>query len=159
MKASVNAIGAGVTALVAVVFAVTKFTEGAWIVIVALPTLIFTAFTIRRHYDTIADELRIDLKYTRPHPHHVVSLILISGVHRVVEDAVSFAQSMYSDTMALYIGFDDESIEKIQGKWEEWGAPCRLIALKSEYRSLLQPLSRFVKTLDSNDEPIQFELQ
>jgi hypothetical protein len=93
VKASVNAIGAGVTALVAVVFAVTKFTEGAWIVIVALPTLIFTALTIRRHYDTIADELRIDLKSSRPHPHHVVSVILISGVHRVVENAVSFALS------------------------------------------------------------------
>lgn len=111
-KAAMNAFGAVVTTLVSVVFAVTKFTEGAWIVIVAIPVLIIVALVIHRHYIATAEELRIDLKTVRPHTHHVVSVILISGIHRVVVDAVSFVQSIHTDSIALYVGFDAESIRQ-----------------------------------------------
>lgn len=66
----------------------------------------------------------------------------------MVLTSISFAKSMHDEVMALYIGYDDESIEKMKMKWEEWGSPCPLITLKSEYRSLLQPLSRFIKMVE-----------
>lgn len=148
-KATVNATGALVTAVVSLVVAVTKFTSGAWIVLIILPVLIWVAMKIRQHYDQVADELRIDLRQVHPQRHHILSVVLISGIHRVVVDTISFAQSTSSDVIALYIGFDDESIAKLERKWEEWGAPCRLVTIKSEYRSLLHPLSRFIQRLES----------
>ncbi|GGI98271.1 hypothetical protein GCM10010885_04810 [Alicyclobacillus cellulosilyticus] len=61
---------------------------------------------------------------------------------------MAFAKSTSQNVIALFIGFDDESIHKMEEKWERWGAPCRLVTIKSEYRSLLGPLSRFVRRLE-----------
>jgi amino acid transporter len=148
-KAGINIFGAVITALVAAIFAVTKFQDGAWIVLIVLPLLVLAALSIRRHYDHVAKELRIDLKTMRPSSHRVISVVLVSGIHRVVLNTVEFAKSLGTDVIALYVGFDDESIEKMKEKWEEWGEPCRLVTIKNEYRSLLSPLSRFVKMLET----------
>jgi amino acid transporter len=148
-KAGINIIGAVVAGVVAAIFAITKFTEGAWIVLIIIPMLVLGARSIRRHYDLIAEELRIDLSIARPRPHRVISIVLISGIHRVVLNTLSFAKSIDSELIAVYVGFDDESIEKMEKKWEEWGSPCRLVTLKSEYRSLIQPLSRLIKMLET----------
>ncbi|WP_436663807.1 APC family permease [Alicyclobacillus acidoterrestris] len=149
LKAIINTAGAIVTALVSAVFAITKFTGGAWVVLVVLPILVFGALRIRKHYDQVAEELRIDLGTIHPTKHYVLSVVLISGIHRVVVNTISFAQSTSQDVIALYIGFDDESIEKMEKKWEQWGAPCRLVTVKSEYRSLLMPLSKFIRRLEN----------
>ncbi|WP_304459770.1 APC family permease, partial [Alicyclobacillus sendaiensis] len=66
LKAGINAFGAFITALVSVIFAVTKFTSGAWIVLVVIPLMIYLAMKVHRHYEDVADELRIDLKVDRP---------------------------------------------------------------------------------------------
>ncbi|MBX6354152.1 MAG: amino acid permease [Thermoflavifilum sp.] len=147
-RAAVNTVGACVTALVSMVVAVTKFTEGAWMVLVVLPLFMWMAMQVRRHYQALAQALRIDLERDQPRRHHVLSVVLISGVHRVVLETVSFAMSISTDVIAVYVGFDDESIQRMEEKWEQWGAPCRLVTLKSEYRSLLGPLSRFIRRLE-----------
>lgn len=149
IKFTINMIGAIITALVAVIFAVTKFVDGAWIVLIVLPLIIFFSIAIHRHYDHIASELRIDPKLTHPEQHQVISMVLVSGVHRVVLNTISFATSLGTDVIAVYVGFDDESIERMEKKWEEWGSPCRLVTLRSQYRSILVPLSRFIKTMET----------
>lgn len=148
-KAGINTFGSLITAIVAVIFAVTKFAEGAWIVLIVLPVLIFCASKIRRHYDDVADELRIDINTIRPEKHHVLSVVLVSGIHRVVTNTISFALSNNDNVIALYIGFDDESIKRMEQKWKDWGSPCRLVTIKSEYRSILHPLARFLKRLET----------
>jgi len=149
VKASINGVGAIITALVAGIFAFTKFTGGAWIVLIVLPLVVFTTHSIHKHYEHVADELRIDIQTMRPSEHHVISVVLISGIHRAVLNTMSFAMSINSDVMALYVGFDDESIKKMKVRWEEWGAPCRLVTLKSEYRSLISPLNRLIQMLET----------
>lgn len=148
-KAFINATGAIVTALVAIVFAVTKFTAGAWIVVFLLPFIVLMMTAIRKHYDNVADQLRVRPDEVFPATHHVVTIILVSGVTRVVLNSIAFAQSLNTDVIALYIGFDDESIEKMEARWEEFHSPCRLVTIKSEYRSLLLPLSRFIGRVES----------
>lgn len=150
-KAFVNTIGTIVSITVAIIFAVTKFTEGAWVVLVIIPVIFSATVIVRRHYNQIADELRIDIHEMQPRAHNVVSIVLISGIHRIVLNTLSFAKSIHSDTIAVYIGFDDESIEKMEKNWEEWGSPCRLVTLKSEYRSLIQPISRLIKMIESRE--------
>ena len=81
--------------------------------------------------------------------HRVISIVLISGINQVVLHAVSFAQSLHTDVMAVYIGFDDDSIDKIETKWRDWGDPCRLVTIKSEYRSILYPVSRFLSRVEN----------
>ncbi|MDB5085316.1 MAG: amino acid transporter [Bacilli bacterium] len=151
VKASINTFGAVITASVAVIFAVTKFSSGAWVVLIVLPILILTAWSIRRHYNHIAEELRIDVKTMRPESHRVVTIVLVSGIHRVVLNTISFAISMHKEVIAVYIAFNDESAKKMEQKWEEWGEPCRLVVIHSEYRTLLQPLARFLKRVETRE--------
>jgi hypothetical protein len=134
---------------VSVVVAITKFEDGAWIVLVVLPLIILGCLAVRRHYDQVADELRIDYNTMKPCSHQVVTIVLVSGIHRVVLNTISFAQSLSADVIALYVGFSEESIDKMEQKWEEWGSPCRLVTLKSEYRSLLNPITRFLQRVET----------
>lgn len=152
LKLTINTIGAIVTSVVAVIFAVTKFTGGAWVVLVVLPILIFFSLAIHRHYQEIAKELRIDPKQTYPEANKVVTLVLVSGVHRVVNNTLSFAKGLGVDPIAVYVGFNEESIDKMEKKWEEWGTPCRLVVLRSKYRSILEPLIRLIKTIEAKQE-------
>jgi amino acid transporter len=151
VKMSVNAIGAITTALVLVIVALTKFTEGAWIVLVVLPAITFGCLAVKRHYNQVADELGIDYSIHKPSAHHVLTIVLISGIHRVVLNTISFAQSLNTDVIAVYVGFSEEDIEKMEQKWEDWGAPCRLVTLRSEYRSLLGPIIRFLKKIETRE--------
>jgi amino acid transporter len=148
-KLAVNCVGATITAVVAMIFAVTKFADGAWIVLVVLPAILFFSVAVRHHYDHIAEELRIDPIRMKPTAHHVITIVLVSGVHRVVYNTISFAKSLDTEVMALYVGFDEDSIEKMKAKWEEWGNPCRLVTLRGEYRSILGPLSRYLSKLET----------
>lgn len=147
-KFAINLIGTVISAVVAVIFAVTKFTSGAWVVLIVLPLIVLFSCLIKKHYVEVANSLRIDPKVTRPEQHHIVSIVLVSGIHRVVNNTVSFAKSLGSEVIAVYVGFDDESIERMEHKWEEWGEPCRLVVLRSSYRSILEPITRFINTME-----------
>ncbi|MCM2534924.1 hypothetical protein NDK43_24500 [Neobacillus pocheonensis] len=146
-------MGGIVTSVVAVIFAVTKFTSGAWIVLIVIPLFIFFSLTIHHHYQAVASELKIDLKSFRPETNRVVTIVLVSGVHRVVQNTLSFAISLcQANLLAVYVGFDDDSMKKMEAKWEEWGNPCRLLTLKSKYRSVLEPLSRLIKIIEEKEQ-------
>jgi len=151
VKLAINAVGLFVTSIVTIIFAVTKFSDGAWVVLVVIPAIILFSLAIYKHYQNVANELRIDLSSFKPETNKVVTIVLVSGTHRVVHNTLSFAKSMSEDLIAVYVGFDDESIEKMEEKWEEWGTPCRLVVLKSQYRSVLEPLSRFIKLVEAKE--------
>lgn len=158
IKFIINTVGGIITSVVAVIFGVTKFTGGAWVVLIVIPLIIFFSLAIHRHYQDIADELKIDLQLLKPEANRVITIVLVSGVHRVVHNTLSFAMGVsQADLIAVYVGFDDESIRKMEQKWVEWGNPCRLVTLKSKYRSVLEPLSRLIHLIEEKDlkAPIQ----
>ncbi|MFT8709921.1 MAG: APC family permease [Sporolactobacillus sp.] len=145
---TINLIGSVVSSIVALIFAITKFTSGAWLVIIILPLFALFSLKVHRHYRDVAAQLRIDLHEVRPVVHKVVSIVLISGIHRVVNNTLSFAKSIDTDVLAVYVGFDDQSIEKMQRQWQEWGNPCRLVVLQSQYRSLTNPIATFIQQIE-----------
>lgn len=153
IKLAINTVGAIVTTIVAMIFAITKFTSGAWIVLIIIPLLIIGSLAIHHHYNDVANELRIDLKTIHPEMNTVITIVLVSGIHRVVQNTLSFAKSLGNENLlAVYVGFDDESMHKMEAKWAEWGSPCRLVTLKSKYRSVLEPLSRLINMIEEKEE-------
>lgn len=158
IKLAINAVGLFVTSIVTIIFAVTKFSDGAWVVLVVIPGIILFSLAIYKHYQNVANELRIDLDTFKPETNKVVTIVLVSGTHRVVHNTLSFAKSVSEDLIAVYVGFDDESIEKMEEKWEEWGTPCRLVVLKSQYRSVLEPLSRFIKLVEAKEQSSHIQI-
>lgn len=151
LKLTVNMIGAIITSSVVLVFSITKFTGGAWIVLILLPIVIFFSLKIHRHYEEIAKEISLDAS-TFPIARKAITIVLVSGIQQIVNNSLSFAKSINSDVIAVYIGFDDEVIHEMEIKWENWGSPCRLVCLKSKYRSLIEPLARLIEVIQEKQD-------
>ncbi len=153
LKMVANGVGAVLTAIVAVVFAVTKFTEGAWLIIIVIPALVSVLFAIHRHYRELAVELSLEDYGAAPRVVRHRVLIAISGVHRGTVEALRYANALSDDITAVYVSIDGESAAKVQRKWGLWGNGVRLVVLDSPYRLLLEPLLEYIKKIASLRQP------
>ena len=150
----VNALGALCTAIVVVVFSVTKFTEGAWVVIVLIPALVFFFFTIHRHYRELAGDLSLEEGGPLRVPRHRV-ILPISAVHRGTVAALRYARTLSNDVTAVHVSTEHEEAEEeqIRKKWASWGDGVRLVIVESPYRTLLEPLLAYVEDLAGKRQP------
>jgi amino acid transporter len=152
-KMLVNGFGAVCTAIVMMVFAVTKFNDGAWIVLVVIPFLVFVFFGIHRHYKNLAKNLTLEnFGSPRTIQRHRVILPL-SSVHRGTLYALSYARSISDDVTAVHVSIDPEDAEKVRQKWELWGAGTRLVILDSPYRLLVEPVLEYIDKIDKVRQP------
>jgi len=145
-SALVNAIGATVTAVVLIIVAITKAFEGAWIVLVMIPVLVAAFELIRRHYDGVAAELRLD-GWQPPAPGHHTVLIPIGGIQRAVVKALRYGRSLSPDVRAVYVDIDPAATAALHRQWTEWGQGVPLVVLPSPYRSLMEPLLEYLETV------------
>jgi len=147
-KMVINGFGASVTAVIAFVFGATKFTDGAWIVIILIPLQVFIFSSIHHHYRSVAE--RLSLEHFGAHPrisrHRVI--LLVGGVHRGSLAALRYARTLSDDITAVYVSIDPNEAAKIQKKWEIWGEGVRLVILDSPYRLFLEPLLEYIEEID-----------
>ncbi|MFO1519152.1 MAG: APC family permease [bacterium] len=153
-KAFVNGLGAIATGIATLVIAATKFTHGAWMVILFIPVMIVAFLAIRRHYDSIVEQLSPKALDLTLHPKNRV-IIPISTFHKGTVKALNYARSISNDVQGLYIAITPERTARIQDIWHEWGVPVPLVILDTPYRSILQPLMDYVDRLLTED-PDQF---
>jgi amino acid transporter len=149
-KMFVNGLGATATAVVMVVFAVTKFQDGAWMVILLIPILCATFMNIHIHYKNLARALSLE-RYGEPaniSRHRVI--LPISGVHRGTLAALHYALSLSDDITAVHVSIDPEETAKLQQKWEVWGGGVRLVVLDSPYRLLIEPLAEYIEDISQH---------
>jgi amino acid transporter len=149
-SALINGFGAVVTGIVLVIVAITKATEGAWIIIVMIPTLVAIFESTRRHYDRVAAELRLGEDIPDHCGGHVV-LLPIGGVQRAVIKALRYARTLSNDVRAVYVEIDSSATPTLRQVWAHRGDGVPLVVLKSPYRSLLEPLLEYVDQLRNSD--------
>jgi hypothetical protein len=147
-SAVINGIGAVVTAIVLVIVASTKAAEGAWIIILLIPTLVVIFRTTRQHYDHVASQLSLREFAPLPKLRNIV-LLPVSGVHRAVLQALHYAHTLSDDVRALYVSTDPHSLELVRKDWEQWGEGVPLVVLESPYRSMLEPLLGYINELEA----------
>jgi amino acid transporter len=145
-RAWVNGLGATVTGLVMLTIAVTKFTHGAWIVVLLIPTLVLIFMTVHTHYEVVARQLSLD-GFEPPPPISNSVLVLVGDLHRGIVPAIQYAQSLSPTAKAVFVETDPERTRKLEEKWGKWGMGLPLIVLTSPYRSLLGPLLEYVDQL------------
>lgn len=146
-KMVINSIGGFCTFVVMVVFGATKFLDGAWVVIFALPILIAIFFAIHRHYQKLAYKLSLQNIH---HPKRIIRnrvIMPIAGVHNGTLKALKFAESLSDDVTAIHIGIDPHESARLEEKWKNWGDNVRLIVLSSPYRLFLEPFLEYVDHL------------
>ncbi len=149
----VNGVGAGITGLVTVVFALTKFRDGAWVIVLVIPTLVAAFYAVRRHYTTLAGQLSLEHfgPPARVDRHRVV--LAVSGVHRGTVVGLHYARALSDDVTAVYVSTSPEATAEMERKWGRWGGGVRLVILTSPYRLLLEPLLGYIRDLSRRRQP------
>src|SRR5262245_46777969 len=148
-SAVINAIGALLTAVVFIVIIITRFTHGAWAVLVLIPVLVLLFRAIHQHYRDVAQQLSLQNTERVEPVRRNTALVLVSGVHRGVIPALEFAKTLAPDnTTALYVNLDDEQADKVRAKWTQWGSGVPHVVLESPYRSMIRPILRYIDEVD-----------
>ncbi|UUZ85312.1 APC family permease [Paenibacillus sp. P26] len=143
----INTIGMLTTLTITLIFIITKFSQ-IWMIFIFLP-IVFLAFRkVHQHYMDLADELRLDIHTDKPEAAGSIILIPVAGITQVVRNTISYAKSLSDNIIAVYVGFDEEEIAKMEQKWEEWNPGIRLMVLRSRYRSIIRPLSKLIDTVE-----------
>lgn len=153
IKMIINAAGAITTAIVMMVFAMTKFRDGAWIVIFLIPTVIGVFAWIHRHYRGLASNLSLDRTSSPTHISRQRVLIPVSGMHRGTLQALRYARTISDDITAVHVSIDQQETEKLQKKWDIWGEGYRLVILESPYRLFIEPLLNYIVDIDEDRQP------
>jgi amino acid transporter len=141
----INLVGAIATAIVLTVFIVTKFTHGAWLVVVMIPALVFLFLAIHRHYVSVATQLSMEAISETIEPIIHTVIVPISGIHRGVMGALRYAKSIAPNNVtAVYVDFDEEATMRLKERWERLNLGVKLVVLPSPYRELTRPLLRYI---------------
>jgi amino acid transporter len=141
----INTVGGSLTTVVLVIIVITKFTHGAWLVIVAMPILFVLMRAIHTHYSHVAEQLVPDTD-ARTLPSRVHAVVLVSKVHKPTLRALAFARATRPDQLtALTVNVDDADTRQLQADWERFDVPVPLTVLESPYREITRPVVDYVK--------------
>ncbi|CBE67489.1 MAG: APC family permease [Candidatus Methylomirabilis oxygeniifera] len=153
LKMGINGFGSFCTAVVMLVFTITKFRDGAWIVALLVPAMVVVFWAIHHHYRDLAAHLSLeDFGPPQRMSRHRV-IMPISGVHRGTVAALRYARSLSDDITAVYVSMDPAEAERVRSKWEWWGEGVRLMVLHSPYRLFLEPLVGYIEEIAAQRQP------
>ncbi|WP_339225528.1 APC family permease [Paenibacillus sp. FSL H8-0332] len=147
-KLIINAIGALISFIVTMMFFLTKFTQ-VWPVLVFLPLIILFFYRIYKHYESVADQLRVATCGEPPLAIEGNIIILpVAGITHVVENSLRYAKSLSAQQIiAVHIPFEREDDAIFEEKWKKFHPEVRLVTLYSPYRSIIHPLTKFIDTV------------
>ncbi|MEV4556832.1 APC family permease [Kitasatospora sp. NPDC049285] len=145
----INGLGAVTTALVLVIVLITKFTQGAWLAVVAALLLWLAMRAVRRHYDAVAAELAVeDPAADASRPERVHAVVLVSKLHRPTLRALGYAEAFRPDTLeAVTVAVEPDATEDLRGQWAAGGIGVPLKVLDSPFREITKPVVAYVREL------------
>jgi len=150
-RATINGVGAVMTASATIIFLVSKFLEGAWVVVVTVPLLILLFTRIHRYYVRAKEILGFGLDPGRPERRRTLVVVPVTGVSRLTRHAICEALSLGDEVMAVTVVFDGEVTglpwSDIEDDWQRWDPGVPLEVLHTDYASIVQPIVRFVDGL------------
>jgi amino acid transporter len=145
-KRLVNRAGALATALVFVIVLVTKFSHGAWIVVIAAPILFLGMKAVSRHYAGVAEELAPGAAGVSL-PSRVHTVVLVSNLLAPTLRALAFAQATHSATLRAVNVAAEGADDSLPREWEQRGVPVPLVVIESPYRETVRPVVRYLRQL------------
>ena len=150
-----NMAGAIATGLTVLVVIVAKFTEGAWITIIAIPGLMFTMYAVRNHYAKLKREIDISTPLESSLPSSPILVVTMQGWTRVNKQALQAAMGLSRDIMVVHVSEEDKPNDFCD-KWDEYvqrpaqnaNLPVpQLVQLRSPYRLVVTPIVDYVRAL------------
>ena len=148
-RAAINGFGAVVTGVATIVFLVSKFTEGAWVVVIAVPAFILLFLRIHAYYDKAGVDLRIDQMPAKPVAKRTIVIVPVNRLSRLTGHALTEAKSMGQEVKAITVvlqGGDEGNnyIDTLREQWRKWDPGVALHVVHNEYASVVQPIVEFI---------------
>jgi amino acid transporter len=148
-RAAINGLGAVITAIATIVFLVSKFTEGAWVVVIAIPAFILLFTRIHAYYVRAGRELGIDEIPPKPTEKRTIVIVPVNRISRLTEqamtEAISLGQEVVAITVVLRTGDDAVHwVDSLQHDWRQWDPGVPLRVLRTDYASVVEPIVRFI---------------
>jgi hypothetical protein len=148
VRAAFSAVGALTTLFVAGIVVVVKFTDGAWIPAVVIPSMMGGFLLIKRHYARVHDQLAVEHGYVAPHHTHFV-VVLVNRVNKATLKAMKYAESLRPDRLtALSLVSTPEEANTLAREWDRVGLAIPLETRPNEFRDLTQAVVDAINELD-----------
>ena len=154
-RAAINGLGAVLTFVALIIELISKFTEGAWVVVVVIPLLIAAFVAVHRAYGRIGAVLGIGQIPPPPHPEKSLVVVPVLGLSRLTEEAISAAMSLGEEVTAVYICYEgeeeDEATTRFKQQWAQWDHKVPLVTLYSPHRTLGPPIVEYLRKLEGEE--------
>ncbi len=147
-RLALNAIGALVTGAVLLIIAYFKFFHGAWVVVVAVPAIMFLFWKTRRHYFHVSMQLSMSDTVRPRLARHTVIVPVPATPNKVILTAIEYATSISRDVIPVTLNTDGRPREEILESWRKQFQDVPLIVLDSPYRAVVLPLLRFIQEVE-----------
>ncbi|TAK12558.1 MAG: amino acid permease [Anaerolineae bacterium] len=158
-KRLVNGFGSFVTGIVFIVLVATKFLEGAWVIAVAIPLLVWMFRSIHRHYENVAEVLRTrDLDEASLLDVADVVILPMGDVHRGTLRALRYAKLISKNVRAVCVVAGEEQRARLLLRWNRFPkttAGVQLVLIDYDYRDVLEPVIDYIKRVNYNEYPGQ----
>jgi amino acid transporter len=141
----INATGAAATGIVFLIVLATKFLDGAWLIVIAIPVLYALMRAINHHYATVAAEIAVDnVSPAGPARNHV--LVLVSKASGPSLRALAYARSLRPHTLqAITVAVGDDESDQLHRDWDRLGLSTPLKTIESPYREITRPILKYVR--------------
>lgn len=149
---AINGFGGIVTAVVTVILAVEKFEEGAWIILIAIPAIVFLFRSIHNHYIKVGKQLALPNSGYCPIAIEHTVLVLVSSLNRGTIPALEYAKTISDRVEAVHVELNAAATQRLKDAWEEWGCGIPLVVLKSPYRSIMEPVLEYIDEVEDRYE-------
>lgn len=146
-KAALNGFGALLTGIAAIVVTVSKFDEGGWLIVIALPALVLLMEQINRGYRSIGARLELGLRPTPPRPSKSLVVVPVAGVSRLTHDAIATALSIGNQVIAVHVTYPDDDPGEFLTAWDTWSPGVPLVHLHDDRRRLAEPLVEYLRAI------------
>ena len=145
-KQIVNLLGGTASGVVMMIFAITKFSSGAWVTVLLIPAMVFVFFRIHGHYGRVSQFLSLPWKKADVAAYgEVKTIIMIDDVHTGTLRMVRFAKTLGNPWTALHVNFDEARAEAVQKKWNEQIGEGELVLIHSPFRLLQEPIIEHIQ--------------
>jgi amino acid transporter len=144
----INGLGALSTGVVMAIILATKFTEGAWLVVVFVLILFGVFKAIKVRYRSVTDQLESGVRTPERIRHHT-QIVLVPRFHAGIVKALDYALSLGPDSSAIHISIDERSVPRLMEQWEKYEVRVPLVVLDSPFRSLVDPVLAYVDEIQS----------
>lgn len=142
--ATLSFIGMCATGVVWFVILITKFLDGAWMVVIAIGTLLVLFWAVKKHYNSLARQLEPSENDKVPKLNTTVILLVPPIIHKGILNAIAYAHSISKDCRAVHISPNPELTERLKKDWNKFAPDIPLVVLESPYRSLVEPLMEYI---------------